>query len=89
MQAQLDRTRAETNAVRDAKEKVERVLEGLGSLKIDDAVPDPSSATSILPISTPMPAVPPAAGKEAPLWASTWARDEELLRTLESYDGRI
>ena len=89
MQAQLDRTRAETNAVRDAKEKVERVLEGLGSLKIDDAVPDPSSATSILPIPTPMPAVPAGAGKEAPLWASTWARDEELWRTLESYDGRI
>lgn len=36
MQAQLDRTRAETDAIRDAKEKVERVLEGLGSLKIDD-----------------------------------------------------
>ena len=90
MQAQLDRTRAETNAVRDAKEKVERVLEGLGSLKIDDAVPDPSSATSILPIPTPMPpAVPAGGGKEAPLWASTWARDEELWRTLESYDGRI
>lgn len=36
MQATLDRTRAETNAIRDAKEKVERVLEGLGSLKVED-----------------------------------------------------
>ncbi|KAI1636825.1 mediator complex, subunit Med7 [Biscogniauxia mediterranea] len=36
MQAQLDRTRAETNAIRDAKDKAERILEGLGSLKIED-----------------------------------------------------
>lgn len=36
MQAHLDRTRAETNAIRDAKEKVERLLEGLGSLKMDE-----------------------------------------------------
>lgn len=36
MQAQLDRTRAETNAVRDVKEKVERMLEGLGSLKMEE-----------------------------------------------------
>jgi mediator of RNA polymerase II transcription subunit 7 len=36
MQSQLDRTRAETNAIRDVKEKVERILEGLGSLKMDD-----------------------------------------------------
>jgi mediator of RNA polymerase II transcription subunit 7 len=36
MQSQLDRTRAETNAIRDAREKVERVLEGLGSLKLED-----------------------------------------------------
>lgn len=36
MQAQLDRTRAETNAIRDAKDKTERVLEGLGSLTIED-----------------------------------------------------
>ncbi|RYP37337.1 hypothetical protein DL767_002980 [Monosporascus sp. MG133] len=44
MQAQLDRTRAETNAIRDAKEKVERVLEGLGSLKGDDGpVKDPAA----------------------------------------------
>ncbi|KAK8030164.1 hypothetical protein PG993_011455 [Apiospora rasikravindrae] len=35
MQAQLDRLRAETTAIRDGKEKVERMLEGLGSLKID------------------------------------------------------
>ncbi|KAK8078787.1 mediator of rna polymerase ii transcription subunit 7 protein [Apiospora phragmitis] len=35
MQAQLDRLRAETAAIRDSKEKVERMLEGLGSLKID------------------------------------------------------
>ncbi|KAK8062173.1 MED7-member of RNA polymerase II transcriptional regulation mediator complex [Apiospora hydei] len=35
MQAQLDRLRAETTAIRDSKEKVERMLEGLGSLKID------------------------------------------------------
>ncbi|KAK8096538.1 MED7-domain-containing protein [Apiospora kogelbergensis] len=35
MQAQLDRTRAETTAIRDSKEKVERLLEGLSSLKID------------------------------------------------------
>ncbi|CAJ2504910.1 Uu.00g123040.m01.CDS01 [Anthostomella pinea] len=44
MQAQLDRTRAETNAIRDAKDKAERILEGLGSLKIEDvaseAVPE-------------------------------------------------
>lgn len=37
MQAQLDRTRAETNAIRDVKEKVERMLEGLGSLKMEEA----------------------------------------------------
>ncbi|KAI5918007.1 mediator complex, subunit Med7 [Camillea tinctor] len=36
MQAQLDRTRAETNAIRDAKDKAERILEGLSSLKIED-----------------------------------------------------
>ncbi|KAI1760031.1 MED7-domain-containing protein [Hypoxylon sp. FL1150] len=36
MQAQLDRTRAETNAIRDAKDKAERTMEGLGSLKICD-----------------------------------------------------
>ncbi|KAK7964408.1 Mediator of RNA polymerase II transcription subunit 7 [Apiospora saccharicola] len=35
MQSQLDRLRAETTAIRDSKEKVERMLEGLGSLKID------------------------------------------------------
>lgn len=35
MQAQLDRTRAETNAIRDVKERVETMLEGLGSLKLD------------------------------------------------------
>ncbi|KAI0129879.1 MED7 protein-domain-containing protein [Xylariales sp. AK1849] len=40
MQSQLDRTRAETNAIRDVKEKVERMLEGLGSLKMDDEVVD-------------------------------------------------
>ncbi|KAK6859093.1 MED7 protein-domain-containing protein [Apiospora arundinis] len=39
MQAQLDRTRAETTAIRDSKEKVERLLEGLGSLKIDHPPP--------------------------------------------------
>ncbi|KAI1091055.1 MED7-domain-containing protein [Rostrohypoxylon terebratum] len=36
MQAQLDRTRAETDAIRDAKDKADRVMEGLGSLKIQD-----------------------------------------------------
>ncbi|KAI0026029.1 mediator complex, subunit Med7 [Xylariomycetidae sp. FL0641] len=38
MQAQLDRTRAETNAIRAAKDKAERILEGLGSLKVEDPV---------------------------------------------------
>jgi mediator of RNA polymerase II transcription subunit 7 len=38
MQAQLDRIRAETNAIRDVKEKVERMLEGLGSLKMENTV---------------------------------------------------
>ncbi|TGJ86391.1 hypothetical protein E0Z10_g2384 [Xylaria hypoxylon] len=38
MQSQLDRTRAETNAIRDAKDKAERVLEGLSSLTIEDQV---------------------------------------------------
>lgn len=38
MQAQLDRTRAETNAIRDAIDKAERVLEGLSSLTVDDGV---------------------------------------------------
>ena len=42
MQATLDRTRAETNAIRDAKEKVERVLEGLGSLKVEDESAPPT-----------------------------------------------
>ena len=37
---QLDRTRAETNAIRDVKEKVERMIEGLGSLKIDPEAVD-------------------------------------------------
>lgn len=36
MQAQLDRTRAETNAIRDVKDKAERIMEGLGSLKVED-----------------------------------------------------
>lgn len=36
MQAQLDRTRAETNAMRDAKDKAERIMEGLGSIKVED-----------------------------------------------------
>ncbi|GAP89433.1 putative mediator of RNA polymerase ii transcription subunit 7 protein [Rosellinia necatrix] len=40
MQSQLDRTRAETNAIRDAKDKAERVLEGLGSLRIQGQVHD-------------------------------------------------
>ncbi|KAI3324348.1 MED7-domain-containing protein [Xylariaceae sp. AK1471] len=38
MQSQLDRTRAETNAIRDAKDKAERVLEGLSSLTIEDHI---------------------------------------------------
>ncbi|KAI1116546.1 mediator complex, subunit Med7 [Nemania sp. NC0429] len=42
MQSQLDRTRAETNAIRDAKDKTERVLEGLGSLTIEDHIHDPT-----------------------------------------------
>ncbi|KAI0182875.1 mediator complex, subunit Med7 [Xylaria flabelliformis] len=36
MQSQLDRTRAETNAIRDAKDHAERVLEGLGSITIEE-----------------------------------------------------
>ncbi|KAI0888239.1 MED7-domain-containing protein [Annulohypoxylon maeteangense] len=36
MQAQLDQTRAETDAIRDAKDKADRVMEGLGSLKIQE-----------------------------------------------------
>jgi mediator of RNA polymerase II transcription subunit 7 len=40
MQAQLDRTRAETNAIRDVKEKVEQMLEGLGSLNMDESSAD-------------------------------------------------
>ncbi|KAK7959875.1 uncharacterized protein PG986_004729 [Apiospora aurea] len=47
MQAQLDRLRAETTAIRDSKEKVERMLEGLGSLKIDqEEVAAAASATT-------------------------------------------
>ncbi|KAI1157809.1 mediator complex, subunit Med7 [Nemania serpens] len=42
MQSQLDRTRAETNAIRDAKDKAERVLEGLGSLTIEEQVQGPT-----------------------------------------------
>lgn len=45
MQAQLDRTRAETNAIRDAKDKTERVLEGLGSLTIEDRAIDAAPET--------------------------------------------
>ncbi|KAK7993312.1 PI31 proteasome regulator [Apiospora arundinis] len=48
MQAQLDRTRAETTAIRDSKEKVERLLEGLGSLKIDHPHP-PEQDTTTMP----------------------------------------
>ncbi|KAI0193103.1 mediator complex, subunit Med7 [Astrocystis sublimbata] len=36
MQSQLDRTRAETNAIRDAKDHAERVLEGLGSITLEE-----------------------------------------------------
>ncbi|KAI0391743.1 MED7-domain-containing protein [Xylariaceae sp. FL0594] len=36
MQSQLDRRRAETNAIRDAVDKAERVLEGLSSLTIEE-----------------------------------------------------
>ncbi|KAI0483815.1 mediator complex, subunit Med7 [Xylaria cf. heliscus] len=36
MQSQLDRTRAETNGIRDAKDHAERVLEGLGSITIEE-----------------------------------------------------
>lgn len=42
MQSQLDRTRAETNAIRDATDKAERVLEGLGSLTIEDQAHGPT-----------------------------------------------
>jgi mediator of RNA polymerase II transcription subunit 7 len=42
MQSQLDRTQAETNAIRDAKDKAERVLEGLSSLTIEDRVNSPT-----------------------------------------------
>ncbi|KAH6645176.1 MED7 protein-domain-containing protein [Truncatella angustata] len=45
MQAQLDRTRAETNAIRHVKENVERLLEGLGSLKMDDDDDDAPNGT--------------------------------------------
>ncbi|KAI0973433.1 mediator complex, subunit Med7 [Xylaria arbuscula] len=38
MQSQLDRTRAETNAIRDAKDKAERILEGLSSLTIEEQI---------------------------------------------------
>ncbi|KAI1074202.1 MED7-domain-containing protein [Whalleya microplaca] len=38
MQAQLDHTRAETNAIRDAKDKADRIMEGLGSLKVEDGL---------------------------------------------------
>ncbi|KAI1411084.1 MED7-domain-containing protein [Hypoxylon sp. FL1857] len=46
MQAQLDRTRAETNAIRDAKDKAERIMEGLGSLKIEDDLISTLTASS-------------------------------------------
>ncbi|KAI0477203.1 mediator complex, subunit Med7 [Xylariaceae sp. FL0804] len=36
MQAQLDRKRAETNAIRDATDKTLRIMEGLGSLVVQD-----------------------------------------------------
>ncbi|KAI0164038.1 mediator complex, subunit Med7 [Xylariaceae sp. FL1272] len=39
MQSQLDRTRTETNTIRDAKDKAERVLEGLGSLSFAELPP--------------------------------------------------
>ncbi len=73
MQAQLDRTRAETNAIRDARERVERVLEGLGSLKIDDAdgvLTDPAAAATL--------------GAAVP-----WTRDSELWRALITDDVHI
>ena len=79
MQAQLDRTRAETNAIRDAKEKVERVLEGLGSLKIDDH--GDGGPVSVAAATAPDPAAVPR--------KDPWARDQELWSTLEAYDGRI
>ncbi|KAH9907168.1 mediator complex, subunit Med7 [Xylariomycetidae sp. FL2044] len=36
MQAQLDKTKHETDTIRAAKDKAEREIEGLGSLKIED-----------------------------------------------------
>lgn len=49
MQSQLDRTRAETNAIRDAKDKAERVLEGLSSLTVEDQVNDAALEKADLP----------------------------------------
>ncbi|KAI1338907.1 mediator complex, subunit Med7 [Xylariaceae sp. FL0016] len=49
MQAQLDKTRAETNAIRDAKDKAERILEGLGSLSVQDIVKDEESGKTDTP----------------------------------------
>ncbi|KAI1356018.1 mediator complex, subunit Med7 [Xylaria sp. FL0043] len=46
MQAQLDRTRAETNAIRDANDKAERVLEGLSSLTVEDQENDTAFETA-------------------------------------------
>lgn len=61
MQAQLDRTRAETNAIRDAKDKAERIMEGLGSLKIKEDI------DSLLK----KPEKPPAWITSNNLWAAT------------------
>ncbi|KAI1824270.1 MED7-domain-containing protein [Xylaria intraflava] len=57
MQSQLDRTQAETNAIRDAKDKAERVLEGLGSLTIED------------PVGSATPGKPDLYSLEADAWA--------------------
>ncbi|KAI0176570.1 MED7 protein-domain-containing protein [Hypoxylon sp. FL1284] len=50
MQSQLDQTRAETNAIRDAKDKAERVMEGLGSLKVEDDLVSSLTATQEKPL---------------------------------------
>lgn len=73
MQAQLDRTRAETNAIRDVKERVETMLEGLGSLKIDADDADDGGDAGLA-------ATARRRRREA---LAVWARENEVARLLD------
>lgn len=66
MQEHLDRTRAETAAVREAVERTRRVIEGLGSIEVPEAPAETTKADE---------GRPREAGREVEVWAAA----DELL----------